>query len=158
MNKCHILSPCSQTKTSSKFKIEDKLYYATYQCNPDYSTFVCLSSKSANSNIVYTACVLLGALMFSLILIYVITTRTIKELEDSKIELKNAKETAEAANLAKSSFLSRMTHDIRTPLNAIIGLLKINELQMNDYIVKPFKIQQICELIRKYLPTDKIEA
>ncbi len=96
--------------------------------------------------------------MFSLILIYVITTRTIKELEDSKIELKNAKETAEAANLAKSSFLSRMTHDIRTPLNAIIGLLKINELQMNDYIVKPFKIQQICELIRKYLPTDKIEA
>ena len=51
-----------------------------------------------------------------------------------------------------------MTHDIRTPLNAIIGLLKINELQMNDYIVKPFKIQQICELIRKYLPTDKIEA
>lgn len=106
----------------------------------------------------YTACVLLVALMFSLILIYVITTRTIKELEDSKIELKNAKEAAEAANLAKSSFLSRMTHDIRTPLNAIIGLLKINELQMNDYIVKPFKIQQICELIRKYLPTDKIEA
>lgn len=51
-----------------------------------------------------------------------------------------------------------MTHDIRTPLNAIIGLLKINELQMNDYIVKPLKIQQICELIRKYLPTDKIEA
>lgn len=96
--------------------------------------------------------------MFSLILIYVITTRTIKELEDSKIELKNAKETAEAANLAKSSFLSRMTHDIRTPLNAIIGLLKINELQMNDYIVKPLKIQQICELIRKYLPPDKIEA
>lgn len=96
--------------------------------------------------------------MFSLILIYVITTRTIKELEDSKIELKNAKEAAEAANLAKSSFLSRITHDIRTPLNAIIGLLKINELQMNDYIVKPFKIQQICELIRKYLPTDKIEA
>ena len=29
---------------------------------------------------------------------------------------------------------------------------------MNDYIVKPLKIQQICELIRKYLPTDKIEA
>lgn len=29
---------------------------------------------------------------------------------------------------------------------------------MNDYIVKPFKIQQICELIRKYLPPDKIEA
>ena len=123
----------SRQKTSSKFKIEDKLYYATYQCNPDYITFVCLSSKSANSNIVYTACVLLGALMFSLILIYVITTRTIKELEDSKIELKNAKEAAEAANLAKSSFLSRMTHDIRTPLNAIIGLLKINELHGNDH-------------------------
>lgn len=39
----------------------------------------------------------------------------------------------QAANLAKSSFLSRMTHDIRTPLNTIIGLLKINELHGNDH-------------------------
>ena len=37
-----------------------------------------------------------------------------------------------AANAAKTSFLSRMSHDIRTPLNGIIGLLKIDEMHPDD--------------------------
>ena len=47
-------------------------------------------------------------------------------------ELKAAKEEAERANAAKTSFLSRMSHDIRTPLNGILGLLKIDEAHEND--------------------------
>lgn len=45
-----------------------------------------------------------------------------------EVALKAALEKAEQANAAKSQFLSRMSHDIRTPLNGIIGCLDIAEL------------------------------
>lgn len=47
------------------------------------------------------------------------------ELEQTNISLKNALKEAEEANRAKSSFLSNMSHDIRTPMNAIMGMTAI---------------------------------
>ena len=41
---------------------------------------------------------------------------------------RRAQQKAQAANAAKTAFLSRMSHDIRTPLNGIVGLLEVNEL------------------------------
>ena len=45
--------------------------------------------------------------------------------------LENEKKAAEAANIAKTDFLSRMSHDIRTPLNGIIGMTYIAGRQKN---------------------------
>ncbi len=42
------------------------------------------------------------------------------------------REKAVAANAAKSAFLTRMSHDIRTPLNGILGLIAIEELKEGD--------------------------
>ncbi len=50
-----------------------------------------------------------------------------ESLQNKNDELEASLKREAKANAAKTSFLSRMTHDIRTPLNGIIGLLKINE-------------------------------
>lgn len=47
------------------------------------------------------------------------------ELEKMNLALEDALKAAEAANEAKSSFLSNMSHDIRTPMNAIVGMTSI---------------------------------
>ncbi len=60
-----------------------------------------------------------------------IDERMRKEQENQLI-LKDALMAAEKANDAKSDFLSRMSHDIRTPMNAIIGLTTIAAAQIDD--------------------------
>ena len=47
-------------------------------------------------------------------------------------ELHNALVEAQSANKAKTSFLNNMSHDIRTPINGIIGMLTILEKSGND--------------------------
>ena len=53
-------------------------------------------------------------------------------LKNKNRQLKDAVNQADRANAAKTSFLSRMSHDIRTPLNGIIGLLKIDEAHSDN--------------------------
>lgn len=59
-----------------------------------------------------------------------------KEIEEKNIELKDACEKANLANVAKSQFLAQMSHEIRTPMNAIIGLTSIAK----DEVKSPMKI------------------
>ena len=49
----------------------------------------------------------------------------VAELERENESLRKALEAAEEANQAKSRFLSNMSHDIRTPMNAIMGMTSI---------------------------------
>ncbi|HXH91592.1 MAG TPA: PAS domain S-box protein, partial [Thermoanaerobaculia bacterium] len=48
-------------------------------------------------------------------------------LHDKNIELESARVVAEKANLAKSDFLSSMSHELRSPLNAILGFAQLME-------------------------------
>src|SRR5579863_3416591 len=51
--------------------------------------------------------------------------RTERELQENNIELERAKAASEKANLAKSDFLSSMSHELRSPLNAILGFAQL---------------------------------
>lgn len=55
-----------------------------------------------------------------------------KELEEKQKELEHALTQAESANAAKTTFLNNMSHDIRTPINGIIGMLMIIRKSGND--------------------------
>lgn len=46
-------------------------------------------------------------------------------LQETNVELERAKSMAEKANLAKSNFLSSMSHELRSPLNAILGFAQL---------------------------------
>ena len=51
-------------------------------------------------------------------------------LQEKNIELEGAKSAAEKANLAKSEFLSSMSHELRSPLTAILGFAQLMESEM----------------------------
>lgn len=70
--------------------------------------------------------VLLMLFLIALLAMAVIRLRMMKRAEEEKAkEMASLAEQAEAANRAKSAFLSSMSHDTRTPMNAIIGFTKI---------------------------------
>ena len=60
----------------------------------------------------------------------------------AKQALEEAYEGARRANLAKSEFLSRMSHDIRTPMNAILGMAAIAEKNLN-------KMEKVSDCLSK---------
>lgn len=108
----------------------------------DYYIFVWMPERkvfsTAPRHLFYTCLLYIFVLAVTNMLRWKMTqlyqTEQIKMQKEYARSLKNKNDELEAslqreakANAAKTSFLSRMTHDIRTPLNGIIGLLKINE-------------------------------
>lgn len=84
--------------------------------------------------------------------------------EQNRRALLAAYETAKQANEAKSSFLAQMSHDIRTPLNAIIGMTSIASSQADDpdkvteCLDKiQFSSRHLLHLINEILDMSKIE-
>ena len=89
----------------------------------------------------------------------------IKEERKQKLLLQEALQSATAANRAKSDFLSRMSHDVRTPINAIVGMTAIAGLHMNDQnriadCLKKITISSklLLNLINEVLDMSKLES
>ncbi|MBQ9336650.1 MAG: transporter substrate-binding domain-containing protein [Lentisphaeria bacterium] len=66
-----------------------------------------------------------------------------EQLEKKQVELKDALQMAQAASRAKTTFLSNMSHDIRTPMNAIVGFTELAA----SHIHETERVQEYLETI-----------
>ena len=88
-----------------------------------------------------------------------------QQLEKQKEDLEDALAAAQHANKAKTTFLNNMSHDIRTPMNAIIGFTSLaaahidNKEQVQDYLGKiTTSSNHLLSLINDVLDMSRIES
>lgn len=104
-------------------------------------------------------CIVIAAVLVGIFLVYIKFNR-----QNTK-QLEFAKESAVKANQAKSEFLSNMSHDIRTPMNAIVGMTAIARSNIDDQehvqnCLKKIAIssKHLLGLINDILDMSKIES
>lgn len=93
-----------------------------------------------------------------------ITEEKLREIMYQK-QLKESMEDAQRANISKTAFLRRMSHDIRTPLNGIVGMIHIAQKHSND-VAKLQECRQkvlqstdyLQKLINNVLDISKLES
>ncbi len=88
-----------------------------------------------------------------------------RELAENREALSEALAAAEHANRAKTTFLNNMSHDIRTPMNAIVGFTALaaahidNREQVQDYLGKiTVSSRHLLSLINDVLDMSRIES
>ena len=139
----------------------------------DYYIYMYLPDKEVFSNLPLsvTGVVFLYLIILSFLWFWIYTTNLAHQKQEQekdekyKAELLKSAKKAEAANEAKTEFLQRMSHDIRTPINGICGMINVA-----DYYADNMEKQTECrakikeashlllELINEVLDMSKLES
>ena len=148
-------------------------YYGIMLKQSNYYIFAYIpDSVVFESFIVETIAITFIYLIFVLVLRYIShrnsLIRQAKEQEKEKMhqeELLRAAKKAEAANIAKTEFLQRMSHDIRTPINGIIGMVEVGDHYSKDIEKQAdcrekirYASNTLLELVNEVLDMSKLES
>ncbi|MDE7380184.1 MAG: response regulator [Clostridia bacterium] len=139
-------------------KISDSDWY--FVTVMDYSATDGMMNKLTADYNLNTA---LGCIFIAVVILAVFGVCLLINRKSVKL-LNEARESAEKANQAKSEFLSNMSHDIRTPMNAIVGMTAVataninNQVQVADCLKKiSLSSRHLLGLINDVLDMSKIE-
>ena len=148
----------------------DYMYYSSMGIN-DWAIAVEIPEKVAFESVflVRQICFMLGIIMAGVIVIYYLwVRRNSKHMTEQAVEqavLTEKLRKAEAADKAKSVFLSNMSHDIRTPMNAIIGYTTLvqtcldNREKTEEYLSKILSSgNHMLSLVNDILDMSRIES
>ncbi len=155
--------------------IEDKVYPCYDGVSASLDTIINFADRKiasltkSSTHMAVISVVTTLVLTMALIVLTVHSNRTerssIRELTAREEELERALTAAEAANNAKKEFLSRMSHEMRTPLNAVLGgvhLAKTREASGLDTKEELERVEQsgqlLLNLINDVLDVSRIEA
>ena len=142
-------------------------YFGMYSNGQNFDLYLYIDEKSVFRN---SSSALLAALIFYLICVAVLQKKEQEQkyhaqLEEQNRKLELAVRHEAAANRAKREFLFNMSHDIRTPMNAIIGFTSLaathvdNKEQVLDYLKKiSTSSQHLLSLINDVLDMSRIES
>lgn len=99
------------------------------------------------------------------LIVILLCSAQLNHVKKNRAELALAKEDAERANDAKSNFLARMSHDIRTPMNGIMGMTRIAKENVSEPEKVEFALDkidsasnQLKNLINDVLDMSKLES
>jgi len=149
--------------------IEGTAYLASFKICGDYEVGVCQAKKDVYRGTYFSSLIIFFYLLFaSAVIVMIVNFMTKKELRKEKEHQEQMQEAliqANAASEAKSIFLANMSHDIRTPMNAIIGFTELleknieNAEKCGDYIAKiKFSGKYLLELLNNVLEMARIES
>ena len=168
-----ILKENKDSKHIYHFNSKGAGYYGIMLKQSNYYIFAYIpDSVVFESFIVETIAITFIYLIFVLVLRYIShrnsLIRQAKEQEKEKAhqeELLKAAKKAEAANIAKTEFLQRMSHDIRTPINGIIGMVEVGDHYSKDIEKQAdcrekirYASNTLLELVNEVLDMSKLES
>jgi signal transduction histidine kinase/CheY-like chemotaxis protein len=152
---------------------ESQFYFGRYSHGRTFYICAFLSERQIYNNTLPVVATAIVLYIFSLAIVQFIRLKATKkqeniyklELEKKNADLTQAVNTAEAANRSKRAFLFNMSHDIRTPMNAIMGFTNLaeenidNKEKVSDYLSKiMMSSKHLLSLINDILDMSRIES
>ena len=160
-------------KEMIRVKNNIRTYYGSMDKGRQYYIYMYMPMNSVFHNVPRNVLAVLVAYILMVIVIQMLTYREeqrfllIQRMQEQNMQeqLKEAAKKAESANVAKTEFLQRMSHDIRTPINGICGMVEVAE-HYKDNVEKQAECRRkikeashlLLELINEVLDMGKLES